>query len=108
MNESISQLVEKINTFFANQTFQLVEGDEYHGRRMFVSPKGEEAEKHISEIEYKCSEIFIKNDGSCNYTAMRIFKTMSGNAMDVVRGEYDSFGWLTGIIVTEKGCFCYG
>lgn len=107
-DDPVAQLVEKINEFFATQTFQLVEGDEYHRRRMFVSPKGEEAEKLVSEIEYKCSEVFIKNDGSCNYTAIRIFKSMSGNVMDVVRGEYDSFGWLSGIVVTEKGCFCYG
>ena len=107
-DDPVAQLVEKINQFFATQIFGLVEGDEYHGGRMFVSPRGEEAKKLVSEIEYKCSEVFIENDGRCNYAAMRAFKSMSGGNMEVVRGEYDSFGWLTGIVVTEKGCFCYG
>ena len=51
-----------------------------------------------------CGEL-IQNNGSPNFKPMKILKE---NGFPVVQGEADSFGWLTGVIVTPKGKIVYG
>lgn len=47
----------------------------------------------------------ITNQGSCNYRAHDQLK-LAG--FPVTCGERDSFGWLSGVIHTNKGMIVYG
>lgn len=50
-------------------------------------------------------EELITNKGSCNWSAHQKLK-LAG--FPVTCGERDSFGWLSGVIHTEKGMIVYG
>ena len=57
------------------------------------------------EIDEEASALLIGRDGRPNYEAMAELKKLG---YEVVPGETDSFGWLTGCIVTKKGEIVYG
>ena len=47
----------------------------------------------------------ITNKGSCNWAAHQLLK-LAG--FPITCGERDSFGWLSGVIHTNKGMIVYG
>lgn len=66
----------------------------------------EEIETLLDNVERNANEQLIETDGRCNWHNHKLLKELSG--FYVVRGEYDSFGWLSGVIVTPKGRIVYG
>ena len=57
-----------------------------------------------SVVELACEEL-ITNNGDPNFAAREV---LGEEGFRVVAGETDSFGWLTGVIITTKGRIVYG
>ncbi len=60
----------------------------------------------ITELSNEASGIFIDDVGQSVYTTF--LAIYSANKYRIVPGEQDSFGWITGVIVTPKGRIVYG
>lgn len=66
----------------------------------------ENSTSKIKELSTQASGIFISNAGQSVYTTF--LALYSANKYRIVPGERDSFGWLSGVIVTPKGRIVYG
>ena len=55
-------------------------------------------------VELACEEL-ADNSGYPHFGAMEVLEE---EGFRVVAGETDSFGWLTGVIITNKGRIVYG
>ena len=53
------------------------------------------------EVDNICCELFILNNGIPNYENIRTFNNMQSD-FEVGPGERDSFGWLTGVVTTDR------
>ena len=60
----------------------------------------------IKELSTQASGIFISNAGQSVYTTF--LALYSANKYRIVPGERDSFGWITGVVITPKGRIVYG
>lgn len=98
----MKKLIEAINKLKADASFP-DEGDE----QIYLTDGAEdELAELIQEISSEACGELISSGGTPNYGAMRELETATG--CRVVKGESDSFGWLTGVIVTPKGRIVYG
>ncbi len=68
----------------------------------------DEIEGIFAEIEGMLNTIMIMAGGRPNNSNMTLLKSESVGKYHITRGEYDSFGWLTGVLNTPKGKFIYG
>lgn len=60
----------------------------------------------VQQTEELCCELFITGQGQVRKTMIDLaFKNYE---IQIVKGESDSFGWLTGVLITDKGDICYG
>ncbi len=66
----------------------------------------ENSTSKIEELSAQASGIFISSEGQTEYTVF--LALYSANKYRIVPGEQDSFGWLTGVIITPKGRIVYG
>lgn len=66
----------------------------------------ENATPVVQELSVEASEIFISNAGQSVYTTF--LAIYSANKYRIVPGEQDSFGWITGVVITPKGRIVYG
>lgn len=66
----------------------------------------DEDRTRIEDIRGDCDGVFIDTQGDCRWISMTKFKNLTG--FRVVAGEQDSFGWLTGVVVTPNFRFVYG
>ncbi len=62
--------------------------------------------KNSEEINGLGCELFITNEGGCNWTNINKFEEFSG--AKIVPLEKDSFGWLIGGIKFEGETYSYG
>ena len=60
----------------------------------------------VARVEYEACGALIHSDGRPNFANQRELFRRTG--YEVVPGEVDSFGWLTGVIITPKGKVVYG
>ena len=60
----------------------------------------------IEELSDQASGIFIGSAGQSVYTTF--LALYSANKYRIVPGERDSFGWITGVVITPKGRIVYG
>lgn len=65
----------------------------------------EQWRRQLEEMDGMASAELIDSKGGCHWAAHRELATLG---FKVVAGEKDSFGWLTGVIITPKGKFVYG
>ena len=65
-----------------------------------------ERPESVNQVVWLAEELLITSAGRPDHTAMATIAATSGYR--VVRGESDSFGWLTGVILTPKGRVVYG
>lgn len=66
----------------------------------------ENSTSKIKELSAQTSGIFISNAGQSVYTTF--LALYSANKYRIVPGEQDSFGWITGVVITPKGRIVYG
>lgn len=66
----------------------------------------ENATPVVQELSVEASGIFISNAGQSVYTTF--LAIYSANKYRIVPGEQDSFGWITGVVITPKGRIVYG
>jgi hypothetical protein len=59
----------------------------------------------VDRVLMAANVALIDNLGQCNNRAINI---VTAAGFPVTRGEYDSSGWLTGVIQTSKGKIVYG
>jgi hypothetical protein len=59
----------------------------------------------VGKIESMCCDLLINSSGRCNW---EVIAELQRRGFYVGPGERDSFGWLTGILVTSKGDIVYG
>lgn len=100
----IKRLIDILNTITADQIHE-TDGDDSE-YLYYVSWDDEQKE----ELEYLCSLVFITEDGTPNHPNIIKARTMDPT-IDVVRGDGDSFGWLTGVITDncrETLYYCFG
>ena len=66
----------------------------------------------VQEIEQETSGLMIIGSnrfaGSPDFTRHNILKSLSNGKYFITRGEYDSFGWLSGKLHTPRGIIVYG
>lgn len=55
-----------------------------------------------AEIDELCNECLIEKGGYPDFDSMRELKKMSPRIVNIKRGDGDSFGWLTGVIILEE------
>lgn len=65
----------------------------------------EELHPLVQTVVNLADEQLITREGHSNWPAHQLLKSAG---FPVSRGEYDSFGWLSGIIHTKKGMIVYG
>lgn len=53
------------------------------------------------DIEELCNECLIEKGGYPDFDSMRELKKLSSRIVDIRKGDGDSFGWLTGVIILE-------
>lgn len=51
---------------------------------------------------------FITPKGQPDYNRIEMLKKISNGKYSIERGEYDSFSWLTGVVITPRGKITYG
>lgn len=68
---------------------------------------GESGSHHplIEAVITEACGSLIHDSGQANYYMMNLLKQ---RGIRVVSGESDSFGWLTGVVITSKGRVVYG
>jgi hypothetical protein len=59
----------------------------------------------LNKILCLLDELLINGSGKCDWANISI---LNNNGYYVGPGERDSFGWLTGVVYTDKGCIVYG
>lgn len=102
---SIEKLKEKLDILIKHPALKVCDNYIHVELGEDECPIDNEYNKLILEIEYNANEELINNDGTPNFRAHRI---LEGLGYRVVKGESDSFGWLTGVIITPVGNFVYG
>ena len=51
---------------------------------------------------------FITPEGHADHNRIGMLKTISNSKYSIERGEYDSFSWLSGVLITPRGKIVYG
>lgn len=54
------------------------------------------------DIEELCNECLIEKGGYPDFDSMRKLRKQCPRIVNIKRGDGDSFGWLTGVIVLEN------
>lgn len=62
----------------------------------------------VQALEYALSETLISSDGQAMFNRHKQLNTASKGLYRIVAGEQDSWGWLSGVLITPKGRICYG
>lgn len=94
-------LIEKLKELVNNDSFPLESDDIIY----LTDGSPDELPPLIQDIVSLADGLLIESDGRCAWSAHDILKK---NGFPVVAGEKDSWGWLTGIIITKKGRVVYG
>ena len=77
----------------------------------FYTPTGSGYDEDLEDLVIEIQHIacyHIISDGKVNYGTIELLKEMSTGKYDVLPGETDSFGWLSGVITTTKGKVVFG
>lgn len=108
-NCSIDQLVNNLNILKTHPKLQQCV-NVFDGKKWIVTP--DEDDHHnadiinlINTIEYGLNEHLITNEGQHNYINRR---RLFGKGFRFEKGESDSFGPLTSVIVIDDYRLCYG
>jgi len=75
------------------------------GEEIHITDEGYVEDPRADNICRLADVVLITKDGRPNWSAMAELRK---EGYIVERGEYDSFGWLTGVIHTRKGYIVYG
>ena len=75
------------------------------GEEIRINDEGYVEDPRADNICRLADVVLITKDGRPNWSAMAELRK---EGYIVERGEYDSFGWLTGVIHTRKGYIVYG
>jgi hypothetical protein len=59
-------------------------------------------------LSYELSGYLITSEGQAWFRRHTILRTISNDNYKIIRGEYDSFGWLSGVLITPKGRVSFG
>lgn len=107
MSATINDLVQAINCLLAEPEVQTHASVGKDGCTYICNPD-EASQVYLTRhnlVEALANELLITEDGQPNYEKHRELKALG---FPVLRGEYDSFGWLSGMISTPVGYFVYG
>ena len=99
--EQIKSFISKLDSLMV----ELTENGKETTRNDYLTNE-EHITPEIDEISLEASGIFIDSEGRTKNTLL--LSIYSSGKYEIVRGEYDSFGWLTGVIITPKGRIVYG
>lgn len=62
----------------------------------------------MGKINILLNKDFITSEGQPDEFRIKMLDKISDGKYSIIRGEYDSFGWLTGVVVTPRGKITYG
>lgn len=102
---SLEKLKEKIDTLIKMPDLNIINGYLVEAVDEKYNITDNEYNKLLTEIDYDASGLLINSDGTPKFRAHRILQDLG---YKVVKGESDSFGWLTGVIITPVGRIVYG
>lgn len=94
---ALSTLIESLKTLEADSS---IENKEFLTDGCF-----DDLPQNIQNVVNAASEELITSDGYPNYENIGKLRE---NGFTVIKGESDSFGWLSGVILTKKGKIVYG
>ena len=95
----IKAFIEELDQLMAGMKDSITTQSDYLTNEENVTPV-------ISELSNEASEIFINSVGESVFTTF--LAIYSANKYRIVPGERDSFGWITGVVITPKGRIVYG
>lgn len=98
---SIELLISKLKELETDETIPLDDDDAVY----LTDGSADNLPPLINEIVALADSELINNVGECIWDAHEVLKE---NGFRVIKGEGDSFGWLTGVIITTKGRIVYG
>jgi hypothetical protein len=98
--DKLAALLKKLD----ESDIQPVEGDESESVGWWDNNEG--CDPLLEEIEGEADACLITDKGTPHYRAHQYLRETHG--FRVKPGETDSFGWLTGVIVTKRGYLVYG
>lgn len=59
----------------------------------------------VTQLVAAAEELCIASDGTVRFS---MIAQLARHGVIIRRGEYDSFGWLSGVVITKKGLVVYG
>lgn len=98
--QKLAALIKKLD----ESDIQAVEGDESESLPWWDTNEG--CDPLLEEIVGAADVALISSGGSPHYQAHKHLHDAYGYR--VKAGETDSFGWLTGVILTKRGYLVYG
>lgn len=93
--KKLAQLINELTDDDFNMSKEENDWDDYDP--YFYMRHNEKAE----DIEELCNVCLIEKGGYPDFESMRELKKLSPRIVDICKGDGDSFGWLTGVIVLE-------
>ena len=96
--EKIKKLAELINELTDEDFNMSKEENEWEDYDPYFYMRHNEKAENIEEL---CNVCLIEKGGYPNFDSMRELKKLSSRIVDIRKGDGDSFGWLTGVIILE-------
>lgn len=105
MSAEVEALIAGIQALLADPAVPAIATDDEETGWLTDGPSDKLPESVADVANYLAPEALILNNGRPNFAA---HKELAEAGYPVACGERDSFGWLTGYIVTPKGKILYG
>jgi hypothetical protein len=113
MTTEVSKLIEKLdNLVIQLEKIGYPKEDDTHYLHDLSSSEHKEICDLVEEIEQETSGLMILGSGrlagSPDFTRHNALKKLSAGKYYITKGETDSFGWLSGKLITPRGIIVYG
>ena len=92
----VPEMIDKLLELMRKVESRMDSGDTTLGRRSDLNYN----DPDIDDIVGLCDDLFIADNGHVNWANVELIQK---HGYLIGRGEYDSFGWLTGYIVKDGG-----
>ena len=100
-------ITKKLPIEYINKLIQSIQDDDSITKSEWISDKDYEPtqQKKINKLKDILTEILSCGTRIPDYTNLSILKE---NGIEITKGDYDSFGWLTAVLHLEKGKILLG
>lgn len=112
MTTEITNIIQKLDQLMVKLQEIGYPGEDDDHYLHSLPEKHEDIKNMISDIEGDACGIFIigsgRYQGQADFARHALLKSESKGKYHITRGEFDSFGWLSGKLCTPHGIIVYG